>query len=152
MELLLNTLKVSMIVGCAVLLLILLKPVLRRRYHAKWKYYVWLALALALLLPLAPRSDVWMSAVGEAAPIQIEVPAVVPFERGRGAPAAQDAAAAQTPHGGTAVHADTGAASAARQEDPEPAAAETAEPVPVETILTWIWAAGIFQDLPELSA
>ena len=38
MELLLNTLKVSMIVGCAVLLLILLKPVLRRRYHAKWKY------------------------------------------------------------------------------------------------------------------
>ena len=143
MELLLNTLKVSLIVGCAVLLLILLKPVLRRRYHAKWKYYVWLALALALLLPLAPRSDVWMSAVGEAAPIQIEVPAVVPFERGRGAPAAQDAAAAQTPPGGTAVHADTGAASAARQEDPEPAAAETAEPVPVETILTWIWAAGV---------
>ena len=93
MELLLNTLKVSLIVGCAVLLLILLKPVLRRRYHAKWKYYVWLALALALLLPLAPRSDVWMSAVGEAAPIQIEVPAVVPFEMGRGAPAAQDAAA-----------------------------------------------------------
>ena len=77
MDVLLNLLKVSTIVGCAVGLLILLKPLLRRRYHAKWKYYVWLALALALLLPMVPHSSAWFDTVGEAAPIQIEVPSAV---------------------------------------------------------------------------
>ena len=95
MELLLNTLKVSLIVGCAVGLLILLKPLLRRRYHAKWKYYVWLALALALLLPMVPHSSAWFDTVGEAAPIQIEVPSAVRVPARDAAPAEIETAPAQ---------------------------------------------------------
>lgn len=74
MEYILNLLKISVIVGCVVLALILLKPVLNRRYHAKWKYYVWLLLALALLLPLSPLGRMLSAMTEEHAPIQITVP------------------------------------------------------------------------------
>ena len=137
MELLLNTLKVSLIVGCAVLILILLKPLLRRRYHAKWKYYVWLVLSLAMLLPLAPRSQTWFSAVGEAAPIQIQVPAVVRMERP--SPAGPDATPVEAPESGTAVRTDPAPAQETETPQQDSQAAETAS---VETLLIWIWGLG----------
>ena len=49
MELLLNLLKVSLVAGAAAALLTALKPILGRRYHAKWRYWVWLCLAALLL-------------------------------------------------------------------------------------------------------
>jgi len=76
MEQVLNMLKISVIVSCVVLALILLKPVLHRRYHAKWKYYVWLILAAVLLIPLSPLGWQLSEATEEYAPIQIEVPTV----------------------------------------------------------------------------
>lgn len=56
MEILLNTLKWSLAVGGAALVLTLLKPLLDRRYSAKWRYGVWLALAALLLLAPVPWS------------------------------------------------------------------------------------------------
>ena len=62
MEGLLNLLKWSVIVGAAALLLTLLKPLLDRRYSAKWRWGAWLVMAVFLLLApvrwenLAPRA------------------------------------------------------------------------------------------------
>ena len=50
MELLLDILKWSVIVGAAALALTLLKPLLDKRYSAKWRYGVWLVMAAFLLL------------------------------------------------------------------------------------------------------
>ena len=73
MELLLDILKWSAIVGAAALALTLLKPLLDRRYSAKWRYGVWLVMAAFLLL--APVR--WEALVPEAPvtpPVVIEVP------------------------------------------------------------------------------
>lgn len=75
MEGLLNLLKWSVIVGAAALLLTLLKPLLDRRYSAKWRWGAWLVMAVFLLLApvrwesLAPRA-------AAAPPVVIEVPKV----------------------------------------------------------------------------
>lgn len=75
MEGLLNLLKWSVIVGAAALLLTLLKPLLDRRYSAKWRRGTWLVMAVFLLLApmrwenLAPRA-------AAAPPVVIEVPRV----------------------------------------------------------------------------
>ena len=63
MELLLDTLKWSAAVGAAALVLTLLKPLLDRRYSANWRYGVWLALSVMLLL--APFSDYLLDAETE---------------------------------------------------------------------------------------
>lgn len=75
MEGLLNLLKWSVIVGAAALLLTLLKPLLDRRYSAKWRWGAWLVMAVFLLL--APVR--WESLAPRAAagpPVVIEVPKV----------------------------------------------------------------------------
>lgn len=78
MEMLLDTLKWSIAVGAAALALTLLKPVLDRRYSARWRYWVWLALAALLLLApvqwerLAPRTAAALPAAQP--PVVIEVP------------------------------------------------------------------------------
>lgn len=75
MEGLLNLLKWSVIVGAAALLLTLLKPLLDRRYSAKWRWGAWLVMAVFLLLApvrwenLTPRA-------AAAPPVVIEVPRV----------------------------------------------------------------------------
>ena len=62
MELLLDTVKWSAVVGAAALVLTALKPALDRRYSARWRYWVWLVMAALLLLApvqwekLAPRT------------------------------------------------------------------------------------------------
>ena len=50
MELMLSLLKWSVIVGAAALLLTLFKPLLDRRYSAKWRWGAWLVMAVFLLL------------------------------------------------------------------------------------------------------
>lgn len=75
MEGLWNLLKWSVIVGAAALLLTLLKPLLDRRYSAKWRWGAWLVMAVFLLL--APVR--WESLAPRAAtepPVVIEVPKV----------------------------------------------------------------------------
>ena len=45
MDLLLDTVKWSAVVGAAALVLTALKPALDRRYSARWRYWVWLVMA-----------------------------------------------------------------------------------------------------------
>ena len=61
MELLLDILKWSAIVGAAALALTLLKPLLDRRYSAKWRYGVWLVMAAFCCWPRCGgrRSGTW---------------------------------------------------------------------------------------------
>lgn len=51
-DLFLSVLGISASVSALILLLLLLSPLLHRRYAAKWKYLIWCVLAFRLLLPL----------------------------------------------------------------------------------------------------
>ena len=78
MELLLDTVKWSAVVGAAALVLTALKPALDRRYSARWRYWVWLVMAALLLLApvqwekLAPRTAAVLPAAEP--PVVVEVP------------------------------------------------------------------------------
>lgn len=139
MEVLLNLLKASVIVGCVVVALILLKPVLNRRYHAKWKYYVWLALALILLSPLVPLETDWLGAVEERAPIQIQVPQVeVTYAPGEGM-VVQEAAPPSTAMTSAATTPTVPGSAAADQETQRETENRT---MSVDAIFLWLWATG----------
>lgn len=71
MELLLNTLKWSAVVGVAALALWLLKSLCDRRYSPKWRYWAWLGLGVALLLAPVPWGGLLPE---EAAPVVVEIP------------------------------------------------------------------------------
>ena len=47
-----NIVEITASVSILILLLLALTPLLRRRYAAKWRYWVWFALAARLLIPL----------------------------------------------------------------------------------------------------
>ena len=73
MELLLNTIKWGLVTGAAALLLTVIKPLLDKWYSPRWRYGVWLVMALLLLLApiqplLLPRQEVIEP------PVQISVP------------------------------------------------------------------------------
>ena len=75
MELMLSLLKWSVIVGAAALLLTLFKPLLDRRYSAKWRWGAWLVMAVFLLL--APvRWESFAPRTADGPPVVIEVPKV----------------------------------------------------------------------------
>ncbi len=124
MELLLDILKWSAIVGAAALALTLLKPLLDRRYSAKWRYGVWLVMAAFLLL--APVR--WEALVPEAPvtpPVVIEVPKLeVSVSRQEGVSLQRPAVLPKTSYAsaGTAVK--------------KPAV------FPLEEVLTGLWLAG----------
>lgn len=46
-----DTLIISLTVSAVILILLALSPILNRRYSAKWRYIIWLLLALRLLIP-----------------------------------------------------------------------------------------------------
>ena len=50
-ELFLSLFEISLTTGLIILLLILLAPFLNKRYAAKWKYWIWIVLAMRLLIP-----------------------------------------------------------------------------------------------------
>lgn len=75
MEMMLSLLKWSVIVGAAALLLTLFKPLLDRRYSAKWRWGAWLVMAVFLLL--APvRWESFAPRTADGPPVVIEVPKV----------------------------------------------------------------------------
>ena len=65
-NLFIQLLQISVVVIPVILLLKLLGDRLQRRYVAKWKYYIWLVLALRLLLPWTPNLEI--------SPVQITIP------------------------------------------------------------------------------
>ncbi|MDO5601569.1 MAG: M56 family metallopeptidase [Oscillospiraceae bacterium] len=83
----LSLLSASFFVGLLVLFIKLLSPFLTRRTAARWRYWVWLALAVRLLLPF--------SIPAEKAPLALEVPSpqitftLPPAQGGAAAPEAE---------------------------------------------------------------
>ncbi len=54
-------LKTSATVSTVIILILLLSPIINKRFAAKWKYYTWLVLAISLLIPISitlPRAPV----------------------------------------------------------------------------------------------
>ncbi|WP_164914419.1 M56 family metallopeptidase [Aminipila luticellarii] len=49
-----NTIRVSVTTSAVIVLLLLLQPLIHRHYNAKWRYFVWLILAVRLLIPFSP--------------------------------------------------------------------------------------------------
>ena len=145
MEFLLNLLKVSAVAGAASALLGALGPALRRRYHAKWRYWVWLCLAALLLSPLVPLPELGETAVYRA-PVQVEVPAMeMTYDQEEGLsltpqttlvlPPVPTADSVPTPEAG-----ETAPIVTVPESSPKPA--QTARKIPVETVLLVLWAAG----------
>lgn len=56
----LSFLGISISISFMIILLIILGPFLNRRYAAKWKYWIWIVLALRLLIPLGGNG--WLHA------------------------------------------------------------------------------------------
>lgn len=104
MEILLDTLKWSAVIGAAALALTALKPLLDRRYSPKWRYGAWLVLAVMLLL--APVQWERFLPQAPAPAVTIQVPRIevavsreegVRFQASGAAPAAPGAAASVRP-------------------------------------------------------
>lgn len=89
MNVLLNVLKWSAAVGAVTLAVLALKPLLDRRFSPRWRYWLWLVLAAALLL--APvRWEALIPALPEPA-VTVEAPEVyLPVERPIPVPAEGD--------------------------------------------------------------
>lgn len=49
---------ISLATSAVIKLLLLLTPLLRKPYAARWRYFVWLIVAVRLLIPLAPTLPV----------------------------------------------------------------------------------------------
>ena len=113
-----NIVEITASVSILILLLLALTPLLRRRYAAKWRYWVWFALAARLLIPLnisLPK-----------APVQVQIPNRTVLS----VPAADTAAqisAVQPAAGGEPVQIPQAAASA---------------PVTIMQLAAMIWLAG----------
>lgn len=52
-NLFLNMLEISIMASVIILLMCALSPILEKRYNARWKYYVWLGIAIRLLIPVS---------------------------------------------------------------------------------------------------
>ncbi len=128
MEILLDILKWSVIVGTAALAVTLLKPLLDKRYSAKWRYGVWLVMAAFLLLaPIQWEALTPWEAVEP--PVVIEVPKMeVSVSRQEGLSIRRPVA---------------GALTAPRSAGPVSAAARKPAAFPLERILTGLWLAGM---------
>ena len=46
-----NIFMISLSMSAVILLLLIISPLLNKRYSAKWRYFVWLILALRLVIP-----------------------------------------------------------------------------------------------------
>lgn len=138
MELLLQAVKWSALAGGITLLLAALKGPLDRRYRAKWRYWLWLALAAALVLSPVPWADLLPEGAAPAveAPVTIRVPqttivvgqggvSLIPREEQEGSPLIVEPAGS----------------SDAAQEALEQVRQET-KLLPLDGVLTAVWLAG----------
>ena len=48
-----NVLEISLSLSALMALLLLARPLLQKRYRAKWAYWAWLLLALRLVIPVS---------------------------------------------------------------------------------------------------
>ena len=128
--------KVSLSTSVILVFLLLLAPLLGKRYRAKWRYLAWLAVSIRLLIPMAFTFP--------EAPVQIGIPESV-LADGYSRPATDypESADPVDPPAMEAVSA--GDRSQSRQTDaalPAGHSAETKIPSPAR-LAFWIWLAGM---------
>ena len=128
----------TLTMGAAIVLLLVLGPLLARRYATRWRYWVWLLVALRLLLPFSLSLP--------QAPVRLETP---PDRVLYTAPPAEHEPLTSTdpaPDSGSTL--TPAVPSAAPVQDQEAAAVSPASPallpriVTLEQVLFWVWAAG----------
>lgn len=68
-----NVFIISITTSFIIILLLLFSPIINKRYSAKWRYFVWLVLAIRLVIPI--RFDI------PAAPISLDVQDMVIYPR-----------------------------------------------------------------------
>ena len=137
MELLLRVMKWSLLAGGATLLLMVLKGPLDRRYRAKWRYWVWLALAAALVLSPVPWGDLLPEKVPAIElPVVVQVPqtTIVVGESG------MSLASQEELEGGFQTMGPAFSAPQT-QEQPETVGQET-KLLPLDTVLAVLWLSG----------
>ncbi len=84
-DLFLTCLSVSLSTGALILLLTLLSPLLEKKYAAKWKYWIWILLAVRLLIPISGiyRPDRGADSVPNAVSVGVENGTVLPLRQAR---------------------------------------------------------------------
>lgn len=74
---------VSVTTGVAAMIFMALQPLLRKRYEVKWSYYVWIILAVRLLLPVSGQTvfelvqqcgQILMSEQGDTEDVPVDIP------------------------------------------------------------------------------
>lgn len=137
MEFLLRVMKWSLLAGGATLLLMVLKGPLDRRYRAKWRYWVWLALATALVLSPVPWGDLLPEKVPTIEPpvvVQVPQTTIVVGESG------MSLASQEELEGGFQTMGPAFSAPQT-QEQPETVGQET-KLLPLDTVLAVLWLSG----------
>lgn len=66
----LSILGISVSIGLIVIGLIFLSPFLNKRYAAKWKYMIWIFLALRLLIPFSGAN--WQDVMNRMSQLKVE--------------------------------------------------------------------------------
>ena len=69
-NILLSILGISVSIGLIVIILIFLTPFLNKRYAAKWKYLIWIFLALRLLIPFSGANGQYV--IGRMLQLKVE--------------------------------------------------------------------------------
>ena len=133
-DLLITLAEITLTMSAVILLLLLLGPVLSRRYAIRWRYWAWLAVAVRLLIPVnfsLPQ-----------APVQLETP---PDRVVYTAPPAQTTPTpANTPSGAVTVPSDLGPDGSAAPETGTSgqAAQPPARALTLSQVLFGVWLAG----------
>ena len=137
-------LEISLAVGIIILLIVILSPWMDKKFTHKWKYYLWLVLAVRLLIPFQitiPQPTAEVDATHFSA-VQITVPDAVtrPLETVLGSAAANE----QEPTNGVAEPtAPVNAGIAADQATPVPADNPWYYQLSLLDIIQMIWLLGM---------
>lgn len=73
-----NVFAISLSMSAVILLLLIISPLLSKRYSAKWRYFVWLIIAIRLIIPVRIELP--------KAPVNISVPNQTVYYRQEGVP------------------------------------------------------------------
>ena len=124
--------EITLTMSAVILLLLLLGPVLSRRYAIRWRYWAWLAVAVRLLIPLNFSLP--------EAPVQLETPPdrvvyTAPPNLSTPAPVSTDF----TPVVSTAAPVQP---SVAQPETTAPAVQPAARSLTLSQVLFWVWLTG----------
>ena len=132
-NLFLDVFRVSLTTSVVIAVLLLLSPLLRKNYTAKWRYFVWLILAVRLLIPFSlslPQTPIKIT------PVSQNILFNVPRQNIGSSPYVNQVAAPETDRASET----TPAAPSASTESSAPSASRT---ITMNEILAIVWVLGI---------